>query len=55
MGLAVLSFAILLVAYLLIDVMERLEWLSRHHATGIEILHFYGARTELLALCSRMT
>jgi lipopolysaccharide export system permease protein len=49
MGLVLLSFAILLVAYLLIDIMERLEWFSRHHATGIEILHFYGARSVLLA------
>ena len=47
--LTMLSFAILLVAYLLIDIMERLEWFSRHHATGIEILRFYGARVVLLA------
>jgi len=47
--LAMLSFAILLVAYLLIDIMERLEWFSRHHATGIEVLRFYGARVVLLA------
>jgi lipopolysaccharide export system permease protein len=44
-----LSFAILLVAYLLIDIMERLEWFSRYHATGTEILRFYGARVVLLA------
>jgi lipopolysaccharide export system permease protein len=49
MGLVALSFSILLVAYLLIDVMERLEWFSHHHATGIEILRFYGARVVLLA------
>ncbi|MFB3118336.1 MAG: LptF/LptG family permease, partial [Myxococcota bacterium] len=47
--LAMLSFAILLVAYLLIDIMERLSWFSRYHATGLEILHFYSARVVLLA------
>jgi lipopolysaccharide export system permease protein len=48
-NLALLSFAILLVAYLLIDIMERLSWFSRYHATGLEILHFYSARVVLLA------
>jgi LPS export ABC transporter permease LptG len=47
--LATLSFAILLVAYLLIDVMERLAWFSQYHATWLEILHFYAARVVLLA------
>jgi LPS export ABC transporter permease LptG/LPS export ABC transporter permease LptF len=47
--LAILSFGILLVAYLLIDIMERLQWFSRHQATGMEILRFYGARVVLLA------
>lgn len=47
--LAMISFAILLVAYLLIDIMERLAWFSRYHATGLEVLHFYGARVVLLA------
>jgi lipopolysaccharide export system permease protein len=47
--LALLSFTILLVAYLLIDIMERLAWFSRYHATGLEILRFYGARVVLLA------
>jgi LPS export ABC transporter permease LptG len=47
--LAMLSFAILLVAYLLIDIMERLAWFSRYHATGLEVLHFYAARVVLLA------
>jgi len=48
-NLALLSFAILLIAYLMIDIMERLAWFSRYHATGLEILHFYGARVVLLA------
>jgi LPS export ABC transporter permease LptG len=47
--LAMLSFSILLVAYLLIDIMDRLAWFSRHQATGLEILRFYGARVVLLA------
>lgn len=47
--LATLSFAILLIGYLLIDVMERLEWFSRYQATGPEILRFYSARVVLLS------
>ena len=47
--LALLSFAVLVVAYLLIDIMERLEWFSRYHATGIEVARFYSARVVLLA------
>jgi len=47
--LALLSFAILVVAYLLIDIMDRLAWFSQYRATGLEILHFYSARVVLLA------
>jgi LPS export ABC transporter permease LptG/LPS export ABC transporter permease LptF len=47
--LALLVFAVLFVAYLLIDVMDRLEWFARYRATGVEILRFYGARIPLLA------
>jgi LPS export ABC transporter permease LptG/LPS export ABC transporter permease LptF len=47
--LALLSFSVLFVAYLLIDIMERLEWFARYRATGFEILRFYGARIPLLA------
>ncbi len=47
--LALLSFGVLFSAYLLIDVMERLEWFARYRATGTEILRFYGARVWLLA------
>jgi lipopolysaccharide export system permease protein len=47
--LALLSFSVLLVAYLLIDVMDRLQWFALHHATGVEIVRFYGARVFLLA------
>ena len=47
--LALLAFAVLFVAYFLIDVMDRLEWFARYRATSIEILRFYGARFPLLA------
>ncbi len=45
---ALMSFAILLVGYLLIDIMERLTWFSRYQATGLEVLRFYTARSVLL-------
>lgn len=44
-----LAFAALLAAYVLIDVMERLDWFARYHASGTEILRFYAARVPLLA------
>jgi LPS export ABC transporter permease LptG/LPS export ABC transporter permease LptF len=47
--LSVLTFSALFTAYLLIDVMDRLEWFARHGATGIEALRFYAARAPLLA------
>jgi LPS export ABC transporter permease LptG len=47
--LALLTFAVLVTAYLLIDVMERLDWFARYHASGLEIARFYGARIPLLA------
>jgi LPS export ABC transporter permease LptG len=47
--LGLLTFAVLVVAYLLIDVMERLDWFARYRASGFEIVRFYGARIPLLA------
>jgi lipopolysaccharide export system permease protein len=44
-----LCFAVLLASYLVIDVLERLQWFARHRATRLEILHFYAARVPLLA------
>ncbi|MDJ0851520.1 MAG: LptF/LptG family permease [Myxococcota bacterium] len=44
-----LSFAILFVAYFLIDLMDRLSWFSKYDASAGEILRFYGARVWLLA------
>jgi lipopolysaccharide export system permease protein len=46
--LAMLTFTVLFVAYLLIDVMERLDWFARYHASASEIVRFYGARVPLL-------
>jgi lipopolysaccharide export system permease protein len=47
--LMLLTFAVLVVAYLLIDVMERLDWFARYEASGLEVLRFYAARLPLLA------
>jgi LPS export ABC transporter permease LptF/LPS export ABC transporter permease LptG len=47
--LAAVAFAALLVAYLLIDIMERLDWFARYRASGSEVLRFYLARVPLLA------
>ncbi len=44
-----LAFGFLLMGYLLVDILERLEWFARHHATPREALRFYSARTPLLA------
>jgi LPS export ABC transporter permease LptG len=44
-----ITFVVLLSAYLLIDVMERLSWFARYDATGLEIARFYTARIPLLA------
>jgi LPS export ABC transporter permease LptG len=47
--LATLAFGALLAAYLIVDVMERLDWFARYRATGGEVLRFYAARLPLLA------
>ncbi len=44
-----LAFGILFVGYLLVDILERLEWFARHNATPTEALRFYAARIPLLA------
>lgn len=43
------SLALLLAGYLIIDVLERLDWFARHQATGLAALRFYSARIPLLA------
>jgi LPS export ABC transporter permease LptG len=45
---ALICFAVLLLAYLLIDVMDNLKWFTRYNSTPIEILRYYGARLPLL-------
>lgn len=47
--LSLMAFGALLMAYLLIDVMERLTWFARYQATGSEALRFYLTRIPLLA------
>jgi lipopolysaccharide export system permease protein len=46
--LALLSFAALVAAYLLIDILERLQWFARHAATTDEFVRFYSMRIPLL-------
>lgn len=46
---AALCFGVVLTAYLLVDVLDRLQWLFRYGATADEILRFYLARIPLLA------
>ena len=41
-------FAAILTAYLMVDVMERLDWFARYRATGDEVARFYAARIPLL-------
>ncbi len=47
--LALLAFAALLTAYLLIDLMERLTWFARFQASGSEALRYYLTRIPILA------
>jgi LPS export ABC transporter permease LptG len=46
--LSLLCFAALVVAYLLVDILERLQWFARHAASVDEIVRFYSARIPLL-------
>jgi lipopolysaccharide export system permease protein len=46
---ALLAFGVLLSAYLLIDILERLSWFAKYEATAMEVVRFYGARVPLLA------
>jgi lipopolysaccharide export system permease protein len=43
-----LSFGVLLVGYLVIDVLERLQWFARFNATAYEAVRFYGFRIPVL-------
>jgi len=46
---ALLCFVMLLVAYLLVDILERMSWLAKHGASATELLTYFGARLPLLA------
>jgi LPS export ABC transporter permease LptF/LPS export ABC transporter permease LptG len=43
-----LSFGVLLTAYLVVDVLERLAWFARFDATASEAVRYYGLRVPLL-------
>lgn len=47
--LAALAFAIILVAYLLVDVLERLQFFARYEASASEVLRYFSWRLPLLA------
>jgi LPS export ABC transporter permease LptG len=47
--LVAIAFGGILAAYVMVDVMERLDWFARYGATGDEVLRFYAARIPLLA------
>jgi lipopolysaccharide export system permease protein len=46
---ALVAFLALMAAYLLVDVLERLQWFARYEATPSEAIRFYGFRIPLLA------
>lgn len=46
---AVICFAVVLVGYLLIDVLDRMSWLGKYGATLEQVMRYYGARIPLLA------
>jgi len=48
-GSVAVGFGALLGGYLIVDVLERLEWFARHGAGPLAVLHFYAARIWLLA------
>jgi len=46
---ALLAFAALLAAYLLVDFFDNLQWFTKYHSTLDEVTRFYAARLPLLA------
>ncbi|MBJ21105.1 MAG: hypothetical protein CL933_16990 [Deltaproteobacteria bacterium] len=46
--LALICFIVLAAAYLLVDILERLQWFARHGATTDEFVSFYSMRIPLL-------
>lgn len=47
--LALAAFAILVAGYLLVDMLERLDFFARHTTSGAELVRYYAARIPLLA------
>ncbi|MBI3801044.1 MAG: LptF/LptG family permease, partial [Deltaproteobacteria bacterium] len=47
--LLLLSFALILIGYLLVDILERLQWFARFHADTLKALRFYSVRLPFLA------
>lgn len=47
--LAAICFAVVLVGYLLIDILDRLQWMGKYGATLQQVMSYYGARIPLLA------
>jgi lipopolysaccharide export system permease protein len=52
--LSLVCFAALVAAYLLVDILERLQWFARHAASAEEIVRFYSFRIPLLTGDSRL-
>jgi lipopolysaccharide export system permease protein len=46
--LLVVSFVVLLTGYLLVDILERLQWFARYHADALKALRFYSVRIPWL-------
>ena len=46
---AALCFLVVLAGYLLVDILERMGWLTEYGATWGEVFRYYGARIPLLA------
>jgi lipopolysaccharide export system permease protein len=44
-----ICFSVVLVGYLLIDILERLQWMGKYGATFGQVMSYYGARIPLLA------
>jgi lipopolysaccharide export system permease protein len=44
-----ICFSVVLTGYLLIDILERLQWMGKYGATFTQVMSYYGARIPLLA------
>ena len=48
-GMFLVAFALLLIGYLLVDVLERLQWFARFDAAPAQVVRFYALRVPLIA------